>query len=424
MHAPATRGAARPAVSPDLTTTPCVGVGKVGHARATRQAPCENARRHPRHAHPSATPVAIGRGTAFRANRELLTRAVVDARPEPIQIDTSRALSGSASRTQSPSESALSSCAGQMALQLEEATFRDVCGLWLADRSRRCAGRTLIAYEKSARLTLVPALGHLPAGAITRKHVQAMHVEARQLRGPAAANQALAHGRMAWRFAADEGIVGEHGNPFDRHRLFAEPKHRNPISPESALAIWRVCEDVLEGRSDVCHPVHAAYFQLVLVTGLRKREATHLRHDEFRRDRHELVISKHKTSASAGAKVIALSHLGWELMCRLEDRFHWHDTWFFPSPTRSKRGHIEDPLPQWNRVRDAAGVPVGNIHDARRGFATTLDAAGATLKQIGQLLGHTSERTTSNYVQPTIATSRAASELFVASTFGKEVGRG
>ena len=70
-----------------------------------------------------------------------------------------------------------------MALPLDETSWREVCGLWLADRSRSCATRTLIAYEKSARLTLVPALGHLPAGAVTRQLVHAMHAEAVQLRG-------------------------------------------------------------------------------------------------------------------------------------------------------------------------------------------------------------------------------------------------
>ena len=44
-------------------------------------------------------------------------------------------------------------------------------------------------------------------------------------------------------------------NPFDRHRLAAEPRRRHPISPEDAAKIWAICEDALEHGTGPCAPV-------------------------------------------------------------------------------------------------------------------------------------------------------------------------
>lgn len=319
-----------------------------------------------------------------------------------------------------------------MTLDTGEPLWGEVCARWLADRTQHVLPRTLTAYEKSARLTLVPELGGLVVGAVTRQLVRAMHARARDQRGPAAANQALQHGRMAWRFAADESLVAG-ANPFERIQLWAEARRAHPLSAESLRAVWQVCEDVLTGTAaePVCSRVHAAYFQLVLLTGLRKREATHLRHDEFDRARGVLVIATHKTSRSSGAKEIALNRAAAEHLERLQDVHCFDERFFFPS-ARSRRGHIEDPLSTWNRVRDAAGVAVGNLHDARRGFATILHSQGVDLRQLQDLLGHRSMATTAKYVRPTTSTSRTASDKLLAPVFGacvptpttKEVGRG
>lgn len=331
-----------------------------------------------------------------------------------------------------------------MALPTGERTFADVCALWLADRSVHVLPSTLTSYEGNVRLSLVADLGKLPAGAVTKAEVRAMHLRARDVRGPSAANQALQVGRMIWAFAVDEEIVGSGRNPFTRIQLWPEQRRRNPLDAEAVRAIWNLCESILTGPPEieldpnrsrttrasrkrqrpqvVCTRVQAAYIQAVLLTGMRRSEVTHLRHDEF--DGEAITIATHKTSKKTGPKRIELHSLAREHFVRLSTTLRFDEVHYFPS-ARSKRGHIENPLTCWNRVRSAAGVSVGTIHDARRGFATILDAAGATLSQIGKLLGHTSERTTSIYVQPNRKTSRAASELFVASTFpGKEVGRG
>ena len=51
----------------------------------------------------------------------------------------------------------------------------------------------------------------------------------------------------------------------------------------------------------------------------------------------------------------------------------------------------------WDRVRTAIGRPDVRIHDLRHSRASALARSGATLLQIGKVLGHTAPPTTARY---------------------------
>lgn len=60
-------------------------------------------------------------------------------------------------------------------------------------------------------------------------------------------------------------------------------------------------------------------------------------------------------------------------------------------------GHLSYQRRAWAQIRDAAGLPWLREHDCRHSLASVALAAGATLDQIGELLGHRSVQTTRRY---------------------------
>ena len=283
--------------------------------------------------------------------------------------------------------------------------------MWLEDRSTCCARRTMIQYEFACRTVLVPSLGHMPIGAVTRAHVLAMH--GRNAETPAKANQGVVTGRMAWTFAEDRGLVAPGRNPFHRIKPHPTSKSRNPISPTQAAEVWIVCENAIQALEAPCAPVHGAYFVLLLLTGLRRGEAAALRWSNVELELGALYLTEHKTARSSGVKMVALSSAAVDHLRRIKD-FGWSDVWVFPS-LRSSSGHIEDPHRAWERVREAAGCVGVRLHDLRRGYASMLHSAGHDIRTIASLLGHASIVTTEKYIRPSLEGSRRASDTVAAS---------
>jgi integrase len=314
--------------------------------------------------------------------------------------------------------------AWQMVLPTNEPLVRECCGAFLAARSRSCSRRTLVAYEKACRLIVVPALGSMPLPAVTRAHALQVHRVAGETNGPAAANLAIVIARMVWRWAVDEGIVGESArNPFERIKPHAVKKRRTQCTPEQARAVLDVCREAIAGAG-VCDAPMAAYFALLVFTGLRMREGTHLRWDEVDLDAGVLTITQHKTSRLSGPKKLEMSSDAKQLLADLP---RWSPVFVFPS-SRSASGFIENPWPAWQRVCIAAGIDMSvrarrvTLHDLRRGFASAALDAGVELRVIQDLLGHASITTTARYARPGQALKRAGANA-VAAAYAKDGGR-
>ncbi len=73
-------------------------------------------------------------------------------------------------------------------------------------------------------------------------------------------------------------------------------------------------------------------------------------------------------------------------------------TWVFPSPKKSRSGHITEPGYAWLRVLEAAGIEEhATPHDLRRTFGSVLLRAGAPLEVVKETLGHRNIQTTEKH---------------------------
>ena len=285
-------------------------------------------------------------------------------------------------------------------------------GAWLEDRSRCCAPRSMTQYEGACRFVLLPAIGMLSVESVTRDHVVAIH-DAHRSR-PTKANFAVKVGRMAWAFGEDHhGLTAR--NPFQRIKPHPTVNRRNPVSTAEACRVWAVCEQAMLGREAPCSPVWGAYFVLLLLTGMRMREATGLAWADIDLDEGRIRLEKHKTSSTAGAKVLPLSTAAVEHLSRVREA-EWSDRWVFPScigvrsGRRSRSGHVEHPWQPWQRVCKAAGVGHRTLHDLRRGFASIAHDSGHDIRTIANLLGHRSIVTTEKYVRGSLPRAQRASD--------------
>ena len=126
------------------------------------------------------------------------------------------------------------------------------------------------------------------------------------------------------------------------------------------LRAWRHCIDDLE------NPLHAAYYRLLLFTGLRKSEALALRWRDVHRDRIYLPMTKNGRPFEL--PIVDIHNEILEPMRALSRE------WVFPAP-KSRSGHLECPKRlQWSP------------HSHRRTFATVAMEAGLLEEIVGRLL--------------------------------------
>jgi integrase len=152
------------------------------------------------------------------------------------------------------------------------------------------------------------------------------------------------------------------------------------------LVEWRRTIDALE------NPVHAAYFRLLLFSGLRKTEALTLEWKNVQSDRIHLPMTKN--GRSFDLPIIDLHH---EILAPMKGL---HRKWVFPSP-KGPDGRLSAPQRlQWSP------------HAHRRTFATVAMEAGVLEEIVGRLLNHTPLSITGQrYVRPSLDALRPSMEV-------------
>lgn len=281
--------------------------------------------------------------------------------------------------------------------------------------------RTRADYRRDARLHLIPQLGHLQAGTITRRQIRDW-VNTAHADGAAPKSIANWHGLLSavMATAVDEGLRAD--NPCkgvrlperDRrndHEVFMEPEEYAALLPELP-ATWRPLVEVLGGTGarwgevtalQVNDLVHTAAVPYLRVNKAWKKDAQgrpFLSRPKTRRSVREVTISS--TLAGTLLELAAQRSSGESFLLQSPSGRAVNYNYF--------QGRIWTPAVL--RAVEKGGLRHRpKIHDLRHSHGSWLIAEGVDLLTVQRRLGHESITTTTNiYGHISQRTERAAAD--------------
>lgn len=249
---------------------------------------------------------------------------------------------------------------------------------WHIERHAR--PKTKTADEQASRWQrhVLPALGASTAVAdVTRADIAELHHAMRAT--PYEANRTAAMLHKAFSLAIDWGWIDT--NPVRVEHYREKPRKRYPVGDEPARLI------VAMEEMRPSHPHFIGLVALLILTGARLTEIQHARWKDVRSDGLYLADSK------GGERVIPLSRAARQVL----DEIPRVDRNEYIIVGRRKGRPLVNITKPWKRLCKAAEIEGLRPHDLRRFFASASLSAGATLHQVGQLLGHSQIATTQRY---------------------------
>ncbi len=284
-----------------------------------------------------------------------------------------------------------------------DVSFREFALAWLQERHEELkAGELALAtwrsYKRTVEGILVPAFKHLrlvEIGIDALRDLRAATIDI-----PARGNQALDLARRILQEGERLDLRPPNSNPARRLRRHPEMASAHPAPPSTVVAIYEVCDDIRLGELDLCHPMMAAVFQVVAMTGARPSEIRNLQWSNifFQEGLHgALRLRRHKTVRKSGEKRIVLSGRA----RRVIDEVPQDDPgcpYVFPS-FRNPDKPFRDLSKAWRRVAQYAGFDNLCLRDLRSGLATNVYDQTKKLERVQEMLGHTSIETTRRYVR-------------------------
>ena len=249
----------------------------------------------------------------------------------------------------------------------------------------RCKPATAGGYRYVLDKVLLPALGSVPLGRISRDHVATLHY--RLHKTPSMANRVVETLSRLFYMAEAWGVAPEGGNPCRFVKKYPDRSCERFLSEGEFRRLGRVLSE-LEAEGKVSASAVAA-FQLLMLTGCRRNEILTLRWEDVDLDAGDLRLRDAKT----GARSVALSPAARKVLAtlpRLPD-----NPWVITGPRSGRR--LSSLNGRWLVVRARAGLEDIRIHDLRHSFASRALALGESLTMIGKLLGHRKVQTTARY---------------------------
>lgn len=235
--------------------------------------------------------------------------------------------------------------------------------------------------------------------------------------------------KMIFDFAEEHGVVLD--NPMDR---VGKPKLEKKTVDAMSEAEARIFFSALEN----CPIDFRCLLQLLITTGLRRGEVVDLKWRDIDQERTALTVERNVVytatsgivintpKTSAGFRTIPLLSSTVVLLQQLKElrKREYPDALLadsFVFPSKDDLFAPRDPDAVTRRIKrfmERNGLPSYSAHDIRHSCATLLLSAGADVKSVQQILGHTRASTTLDfYVKSDIKQMAAAADK-MAKEFG------
>ncbi|MCB1506351.1 MAG: tyrosine-type recombinase/integrase [Hyphomicrobiaceae bacterium] len=272
--------------------------------------------------------------------------------------------------------------------------------------------RTVEEYERLIERLIIPTFGSRRLKDISSGEVERWHHGLKAT--PYQANRALAVFSKLMSWAAQRGYR-DGDNPCRAVEKFAEVARRRYLSPAEIANLGeaiRACE--ADGSVTV---YAAAFFRLLLLTGMRKDELRLLTWDRVDYARRVLVLDE--LDSKTGRRDVPLSAPALQILHDIP-RLGGNPYVFPGKRTGQPLVNVAKP---WARVLAKAGIEATRVHDLRHSVGAVGVTTGASLLLIGGVLGHRSQQTTQRYAHlsddPVRATAEAIGERVAAALDGK-----
>ncbi len=256
---------------------------------------------------------------------------------------------------------------------------------------------------------ILPAMGQLKLGQVSKRHVTELHQAMRAT--PYAANRVLAQLSKMFNLAEAWDLRPQGSNPCRWVTKYKEEARKRYLGELELRRLGNELERL--GKSGEESPYVVAAINLLLMTGARSGEILALRWSYI--DFEQGLI--HLPDSKTGRKDLEMAAEVREILQSLPRD---GGPWVLPG---NKEGqHLVNLFKPWSRIRERLNMTDVRINDLRHTFASMSVTANLSLPVIGGLMGHKSTATTQRYAHLMRDTGRQAANQ-VATDISKALGQ-
>jgi integrase len=243
-------------------------------------------------------------------------------------------------------------------------TVSSLCDRYIKDHAAKRSARHDKGHVEN---TIKPEWGTRRVAEISKADVLAL--KRKMADRPIAFNRLQALVSAIWKF-------GEY--PFEAVKKYPETQRKRYLTADERERLEEAFDE-----TEVQYPHAVALLRVLYLTGARFSEIARAKRSQYR-DGH-LYLTQHKTAAKEGPKIIVFPQEAREVVESISPRGGW------------LVGLNSYPSLVWDLVRERAKLKDFRLHDLRHSFASDALADGATLGEIGEVLGHRDTATTRRY---------------------------